>query len=702
MTDRIRARDVDSKRQTETTGSTADAEASSTDGDQTDGGGTAAETASREMRNEWLREHGLGHLLESRVIGAPSPLERTDEEVADRAAEWASRAVVGAYLDKAADAVTSSDFLRLEEMKLEQLADAIHGKPLSELDDIERMRLTSEVRNARFEATVAEAARARDAAGTAESAGGNASEPADAASTGSVRGSFDDVVAPGFRSDSGGTAPGVGSFIGAGSGAGSGASDAAGSTAGTAGAGAGVADDVATDGSSLGQAASGISGSLGSDVASDTAPGPGANTGQPGVTDGPTTDAAAGTNPSDSDTTPTSTPTTPTDTGSTSSTGRGTSSGSNQQTTTQPSAPAENAAVTDYGQGQSMPAYDDEGFVGSLAGPEDYSHGTSDNGIWYLVYGNGQDPHYHNPTTGQSAVWSGDAWVDATTGEPVGALNKNGSSSGSSAQDDQSNSTQVSEASAETATDTASESSSDDDDDDDDDDEGGVEVATADTGGGDTSSDSEDGAEPGGAMGTPNPELTYVSPGARAAWESTPIGAADRRTSERGVEDNAPGAGLIDPVDDGGGRGDGGGPLRFVGGVIDPLDGLEQRAAAQGPLDEMALPNAGLIDPIDDAPTGGDLGGTIPLGGGVGPIVGGVRSSAIDGLHVAGLDADLLDDEVDGAAADPIAGVHGLSDIANATVGDLPTHEGLHRFTLDADDLSSQLDLGGIDDAIDG
>ena len=54
MTDRIRARDVDSKRQTETTGSTADAEASSTDGDQTDGGGTAAETASREMRNEWL------------------------------------------------------------------------------------------------------------------------------------------------------------------------------------------------------------------------------------------------------------------------------------------------------------------------------------------------------------------------------------------------------------------------------------------------------------------------------------------------------------------------------------------------------------------------------------------------------------------------------------------------------------------------
>src|SRR5690606_26664728 len=97
------------------------------------------------------------------------------------------------------------------------------------------------------------------------------------------------------------------------------------------------------------------------------------------------------------------------------------------------------------------------------------------------------------------------------------------------------------------------------------------------------------------------------------------VGRSDRRTTERGIEANAPGAGLTDPPEDSDGRGSGGGPVRFIGGAIDPVDGEGVSRATLSDLDEMALPNAGLIDPPDDAPIGGDS----PSVGGAAPIIGG-------------------------------------------------------------------------------
>lgn len=643
------------------------------DADTVDG-----ETVARVLRNESLQQLGIGHVLESRVIGAKSPLELTDEEVQDRIAEFAAKGVVAAHLEKATDEITVKDFARFNELVLEAHAEVAYGKSLADLSPLERMQLASAVRNAQFDAA--------RVAGTTGATRTGTDAATDAATSGSTPRDAVGGIASDVRVGSGAVSSAI-----AGAGA-SGAATGAATTSGTA---------------SSSAAASAASGTV-ADTATSARTGlaDAATTASPDVADA-TTGAGTATTTPPSDTADTTT--TPSEQPVAAETATSTNT-SSSVSTTQPaspppsSTPAENPATTDYGQGQSMPAYDDEGFVGSLAGPEDYNQST--NGIWYLVWGQPDTPiHFYNPTTGQTAVFVDGLWVNAATGDPVDTINEHYGSTGTGTSGNGSGSDASGATTAGESSDTgsaSSESTGDDDDDDGDDDGEQAPAATTEsTAGDDTSADDDQGSDPGGEEGTPHPDYVYVDPAKRAAFHETPVGRAEQRMTERGIEENAPGAGVIDPPDDTGDRGgSSGGPLRFIGGAIDPPDFADGRAASLSVLDEMALPGAGVIDPPDDAPVGES--GASPLGGGLGPIVGGGLRSAVGR-------GDLFDDEdgdlgqgSDGDGGG--AGFHGLGGVVGAELDDL--FDTRPAFALDTDHLAANFDLhldaDDLGDALDG
>lgn len=682
-------------------------------------GDVDATTVERALRNESVEAHGLGDLLASRVIGS-DPLEITDDELSDRGQEYGAKMEVGAVLDKAADEVTPDDFRRAEELQLEVLADGMYGKPLDELDSIERARVASALRNAKFEAQV-EAARLAEAVGNVGAGSGDGTGSGDGSGGGSgssgtgsgadtgtggaagaggadgaagAGGGMAEAIAgrvaggvtgglAGAGSGAGGGSGGTGTGGGEGSGTGSGSGATAGAGA-AAGAAAGQAD-TGSSGSSLAGAGAvagaGLGGAVGTGNGSgsgdsgsgDTASGDTGTSGTPSQ-DAPSQDAPSQDAPSQGTTTQTS----PT-------------------TNTAPPADADTSSQ-DYGQGQSMAAYDEHGFVGSEAAPEDLDHGQPSH--WLMDWG-GSEVTWVNMSTGATAVYDAESglWVDSSTGAPVDAINNaqgSGSGAGTGAGADSSSSesaaTTTESSSSETTAsdDSGSDDDGDGDDNDDDDDGGDTETTTTEsaTSGDDGTTEEGDG-EPGGTEGTPTPDgdYRYTGPG-WLAHDDTRVGRNEVQNQKRGIDANRPGAGVTDPVDEGSGS-SGGGPVRFIGGAADPHR-FEERASGLSDIDELRLPGAGVTDPPESgSPSGGSSGS-----GGVGPIVGGGLRGSSNLAFGTGATGSRADSPLAGTTdGDELGG----EDVDAATADPTTADPGAHLSSLVVDDGLDQLgvELGG-------